>query len=70
LLFAPLFILNIPRHENKHEMLATIIDYYTPQFIFTYTNNDISNWFTEAGLKFSKLLFPTSAIGTKDRLND
>ncbi|MDC1205110.1 methyltransferase domain-containing protein [Salibacteraceae bacterium] len=70
LLFAPLFILNIPRHENKDEMLATIIDYYTPQFIFTYTNNDISNWFTEAGLKFSKLLFPTSAIGTKDRLND
>jgi len=65
LLFAPLFLLNIPRHENKHEMLATIIDYYTPQFIFTYTDKDLGNWFLGENLSYQLLPFPTAASGIK-----
>lgn len=63
--FFPLYILNVPRHEDENEMLATTIDYYLPQYIFTYSDSQLKLLFDNCGLSYSKLPFPTSAMGKK-----
>ncbi|MCB0480498.1 MAG: class I SAM-dependent methyltransferase [Flavobacteriales bacterium] len=68
IVFSPLFLINVPRHEDKSEMLATIMDYYTPQYIFTYTDHDLHLWYENAGLTYNKLDFPTAGIGFKSGL--
>jgi SAM-dependent methyltransferase len=64
-LLAPLFIINVPRHEDENEMLSTTIDYYLPQYINTYTNSQLKELFLKANLSFKELPFPTSATGEK-----
>jgi ubiquinone/menaquinone biosynthesis C-methylase UbiE/uncharacterized protein YbaR (Trm112 family) len=64
-LLAPLFIVNVPRHEDRNEMEATVIDYYLPEYIETLTDADVRSLFETAGLKYERLPFPTSGTGTK-----
>lgn len=61
----PLFLINVPRHKDENEMLATTIDYYLPQFIYTYSDIQLKSMFENCGLEYHKLPFPTSAIGKK-----
>lgn len=61
----PFFTINVPRHDDENEMLATTMDYFLPQYIFTYTDKQLKLIFENCGLVYTKLPFPTSAIGTK-----
>jgi ubiquinone/menaquinone biosynthesis C-methylase UbiE len=64
-LFFPIYIINVPRHEDQGEMLATTIDYFLPQYINTYNDSGLEEMFKQAGLTYKKLPFETSAIGKK-----
>ena len=62
-LLAPLFLVNVPRHEDRNEMLATVVDYYLPEYIDTYSDKDLEDHFRAAGLTYRALPFPTSGRG-------
>jgi SAM-dependent methyltransferase/uncharacterized protein YbaR (Trm112 family) len=62
---APLFLVNVPRHEDVNEMLATVIDYYLPEFIWTFEDRELEELFRTAGLSYRRLPFPTAGIGEK-----
>ena len=64
-LFFPFFMINVPRHIDENEMLSTTIDYYLPQYIFTYKDKELEKLFKDADLTYKKLIFNTSAIGRK-----
>jgi SAM-dependent methyltransferase len=49
LLFAPLFVVNIPRHPQREVMITTIHDYYGPPIISTHTFEELEKWLQEAG---------------------
>lgn len=62
-LFAPLFIVNIPRHPVPQMMIATIFDYYGPPIISTHTAEEVTGWMEEAGFdRVQSLPVPTSVI--------
>ena len=45
-------------------MLATVLDYYLPEYINTYTDEDLESRFRAAGLTYRALPFPTSGRGS------
>ena len=49
LLAAPLFIVNVPRHEDPRVMLANIYDYYAPSFVSTHRPEEVEGWLADAG---------------------
>jgi uncharacterized protein YbaR (Trm112 family)/SAM-dependent methyltransferase len=66
LLTAPLFLLNIPRHPQKEEMIATIYDYYCPLYISTHTYEELLGWLKAAGCKsLRRLPVPTAYYAEK-----
>lgn len=62
----PLFIVNVPRHEDRSEMEATVIDYYLPEYIETFRDCDVQALFEEADFAYERLPFPTSGTGVKE----
>lgn len=65
-MLAPLFVVNVPRHEDRNEMEATVIDYYLPEYIETMTDADVERLFEGAGLSYERLPVPTSGTGVKE----
>ncbi|MBS3940436.1 MAG: class I SAM-dependent methyltransferase [Actinobacteria bacterium] len=65
LLGAPLFLVNVPRHDPPEVMLGTIHDYYGPPIITTHTFEELEGWLAEAGLDVERLPVPTSARGKR-----
>lgn len=63
LLLAPLFLANVPRHDDWNEMFSTVIDYYLPEYIHTYTDDELREIFEDHGLAWERLGFPTAARG-------
>jgi SAM-dependent methyltransferase len=63
--FAPLFLVNVPRHEDRNEMEATVIDYYLPEFINTYLDSDMKSLFERNGFDYRRLGFPTAGTGVR-----
>ncbi len=62
---APLFLVNVPRHEDPNEMEATVIDYYLPEYIRTYRDEELADLFRACGMSYRRLPFPTSGRGQK-----
>lgn len=55
-LFAPLFLVTVPRHPSREVMIATILDYYTPRFISTHDPEEVADWAIRAGFKNVSIL--------------
>lgn len=67
-LFAPLFVLNIPRHQERDVMLEHIFDYWSSPVIRTHTNEELYDWFVEAGLEDIEILpYPVAVRGKRSR---
>lgn len=67
-LFAPVFLLPVPRHPRREVMINTIYDYYGPRIISTHTYEDLESWFREAGLvELRKGRLPTSLVAMRDQ---
>jgi SAM-dependent methyltransferase/uncharacterized protein YbaR (Trm112 family) len=49
LLCAPLFLVNVPRHQQREVMITTIHDYYGPPIISTHTFEELESWMRDAG---------------------
>jgi SAM-dependent methyltransferase len=64
-LAAPLFVVTVPRHEDPVEMEATIIDYFLPEYIATYSDTDLEHMFRSLGFSYERLPFPTAGTGVK-----
>lgn len=65
-LFAPLFLIKVPRHPSREVMLATIFDYYAPIHISTHAPDELAGWLQELGLaEVQTLPVQTSAIGKR-----
>lgn len=66
LLLAPLFLLNIPRHEDRDIMLVSIFDYWSAPVIRVHRSEEIYDWFAEAGLEQIEILpTPTAVTGRR-----
>lgn len=50
LLFAPLFLVGVPRHPRPEVMMATIMDYFAAPTISTHEPVEVASWFDAAGL--------------------
>ena len=65
-LFAPLFLVSVPRHPRREVMITTIFDYYGPKIISTHTYEEVESWFRDADLgDLRRLPLPTAWIGRK-----
>jgi ubiquinone/menaquinone biosynthesis C-methylase UbiE len=64
-LFAPLYALRIPRHEDPNEMKSTIMDYFMPPHIEITTDRQFEKMIQDAGFCYSKGKIPTSALAVK-----
>lgn len=56
LLFAPLFTLNVPRHEDTYLMLATIFDYWATPVVRTHRPEELYDWFVHEGFTDIRVL--------------
>jgi SAM-dependent methyltransferase/uncharacterized protein YbaR (Trm112 family) len=66
LLTAPLFLISIPRHEEREVMVATIFDYYCPPTVSTHTFEEVEGWLRGAGFsELTRLPVPTSWLARK-----
>lgn len=66
LLSAPLFILNIPRYEDREVMLTTIFDYWASPTIRTHRPEELYDWLTEIGFADIRILpMPTAVLATR-----
>ncbi|HUE86543.1 MAG TPA: hypothetical protein VMO26_10735, partial [Vicinamibacterales bacterium] len=65
-LFAPLFALSVPRHPLREVMLEHIFDYWSSPVIRTHTNEELYDWFVEAGLDQIEILpYPIAVRGLR-----
>lgn len=65
-LLAPLFVLNIPRHEDRDVMLSTIFDYWMAPVVRTHRAEELYDWFAELGFEDIQILpTPTAVRGRR-----
>lgn len=63
---APLFLLGIPRHDEREVMISTIYDRFGPSIITTHDYPEVENWLREAGFAgLRRLPIPTAVFAEK-----
>lgn len=67
LLCAPLYALNIPRHDSRELMLATIFDYWATPVVRTHTSEELYDWFVEEGFTDIRILPTPVAVRGRRR---
>jgi SAM-dependent methyltransferase len=61
---APLFLISVPRHPSKPEMITTTLDYFATPIIHTHADAEVRGWLASAGFgRLTKLPLPTSWLG-------
>jgi SAM-dependent methyltransferase len=65
-LMAPLFLVSVPRHPQRHVMLATIYDYYGPSLISTHSYEEVKSWLQSADFQdFYRVPVPSAWLAKK-----
>lgn len=65
-LFAPLFVLSVPRHPSREVMVATIYDYFAAKTISTHTYEEVEAWISDSGfLKLTRVPVPTAVLAER-----
>ena len=66
LLGAPLFLVTIPRHTKRGVMVGDTFDTYSAKHIRTYSGDEVSAWFRQAGFEaVDALPYPTTVTGRR-----
>lgn len=66
LLGAPIFLVSVPRSEDREGMIATIFDYFGPPIISTHTYDEVCEWLRATGMTdIQQLPIPTACRARK-----
>lgn len=52
-------------HPDNDECISDFFDWHAPAYRYWHTDQELTDWFKEAGFSYTKLEFPVSAVGTK-----
>jgi SAM-dependent methyltransferase len=67
ILGSPLFLVPVPRDQDGRSVdLGVIYDYYSPQYIWTHTAEEVFDWYLESGFEEVRILpVATAVLGRK-----